>query len=113
MSNLLKGLISDADVGHPKDRRKVTLMDFAEAKDAVFAPEDVFVLMSAPTPRGNVGEVHPIAIEEQQLWTATARHLVEELESCRRVELALGHSHPMLKNPDAVIDAGRASRSEA
>jgi hypothetical protein len=101
---MLDGLVPDADVGHCKDGRTVTLAEFSRLKDVHLAMFDSVVVLAGPRPRNEA---------TQKAWSDVAIRFATEAGDKVQIELALAHSCCMIANPNLVVDAGRGIGEES
>jgi hypothetical protein len=95
---MLDGLVPDEDVGHLKDVRKVTLVEFSRLKDVRLTMFDSIVVLAGPRPKNEAA---------QNVWNEVATRFATEASDKVQIEFALAHSCCMIANPGLVIDASQ------
>lgn len=111
---MLDGLVPEAELGHCKDDRHITLADFDHLENVSLASIRMIAVLAAPRPRSGIKltEVGAARLAAtQRNWNEAATLLNEETREKVCIELALAHSNCMIRNIDVVVDAGRTLES--
>ena len=99
---MLDSFLSDADVGHWKEGRKVTLSSFSRLKETDLATIKAVAILAGPSPRNEI---------EKKNWSDASGRLTTGLSERISIEFALSHSCRMIMNPDGFVHAGRKGES--